>query len=141
MTAKQKILFLCTHNAARSQMAEGIINAWHADRYEAQSAGNEPTEVHSCAIEVMAELGIDISSHRAKSLDEFDEMTFDYVVTLCADAQENCPIFPGGEEYLHHAFDDPVPDAGEGTPCASFRRVRDRLREWLDLTFDRDLLT
>jgi arsenate reductase len=138
MTAKKKILFLCTHNAARSQMAEGFINARHADRYEAQSAGNEPTSVHSCAIEVMAELGIDISSHRAKVLDEFDDQTFDYVVTLCADVQESCPIFPGGGAYLHHAFDDPVPDAGEGTPCASFRRVRDRLRGWLESTFDRD---
>jgi arsenate reductase len=138
MTAKKKILFLCAHNAARSQMAEGFINAWHADRYEAQSAGNEPTIVHSCAIEVMAELGIDISSHRAKSLDEFDNQTFDYVVTLCADEQESCPIFPGGGVYLHHAFHDPVPDALEGAPCASFRRVRDRLRGWLESTFDRE---
>ena len=142
MTAKKKILFLCTHNAARSQMAEGFINAWHADRYDAYSAGNEPTSVHSCAIEVMAELGIDIRSHRAKSLDEFGDLTFDYVVTLCADAQENCPIFPGGKEYLHRAFDDPVLDAEGGAPCASFRRVRDRLREWLQSTFgDCDLLT
>lgn len=96
MTAKKKILFLCTHNAARSQMAEGFTNAWYSDRYDAHSAGNEPTSVHSCAIEVMAELGIDISSHRAKSLDEFDDQTFAYVVTLCADEQESCPIFPGG---------------------------------------------
>ena len=138
MTPKKKILFLCTHNAARSQMAEGFINARHADRYEAQSAGNEPTEVHACAIEVMADMGIDISSHRAKSLDEFDNLTFDYVVTLCADLQESCPIFPGGREYLHHAFNDPVPNAGEGAPCASFRRVRDQLREWLESTFDRE---
>jgi arsenate reductase len=85
----------------------------------------------------MAELGIDISSHRAKSLDEFDDLTFDYVVTLCADVQESCPIFPGGKKYLHHAFNDPVPNAGEGAPCASFRRVRDQLREWLESTFDR----
>jgi len=119
-------------------MAEGFINAWHADQYEAQSAGNDPPSVHLCAIEVMAELGIGISSHRAKSLDEFDDLTFDYVVTLCADAQENCPIFPGGKEYLHRAFDDPLPDGGEGTPCATFRRVRDQLREWLESTFDRD---
>ena len=119
-------------------MAEGFINARHADRYKAQSAGNEPTEVHACAIEVMAELGIDISSHRAKSLDEFDDLTFDYVVTLCADVQESCPIFPGGKKYLHHAFNDPVPNAGEGAPCASFRRLRDQLREWLESTFARD---
>jgi arsenate reductase len=94
-------------------MAEGFTNAWYSDRYDGHSAGNESTSVHSCAIEVMAELGIDISSHRAKSLDEFDDQTFAYVVALCADVQESCPIFPGGEEYLHHAFDDPVPDAGK----------------------------
>jgi arsenate reductase len=94
--------------------------------------------VHACAIEVMANLGIDISSHRTKSLDEFDDLTFDYVVTLCADVQESCPIFPGGKKYLHHAFNDPVPNAGEGAPCASFRRVRDQLREWLESTFDLD---
>jgi arsenate reductase len=122
-------------------MAEGFVNAWHADGYEAQSAGNEPTNVHSCAIEVVAELGIDISSQRAKSLDEFDDLTFDYVVTLWDDAQESCPIFPGGKEHLHHAFDDPVPDAGEGTLCASFRRVRDQLRGWLESMFDCDLPT
>ncbi|HYC20518.1 MAG TPA: arsenate reductase ArsC [Candidatus Bathyarchaeia archaeon] len=131
-------MFLCTHNAPRSQMAEGFTNAWYSDQYEARSAGNEPTGVHSCAIEVMAELGIDIGSHRAKSLDQFEDQTFDYVVTLCADVQQSCPIFPGGREYLRHAFDDPVPDAVEGAPCASFRHVRDRLREWLESTFDRD---
>jgi len=102
MDDKKKILFLCTHNAARSQMAEGFVNALHADRYQAYSAGSEPTDVHPCAIEVMAEQGIDIASQRAKSVDEYDNASFDYVVTMCADAQENCPIFPGGVEYLHH---------------------------------------
>ena len=83
---KRKILFLCTHNAARSQIAEAFVNARFGDRYEAHSAGNEPTEVHPCAIEVMAEVGIDISRQRAKSLNEFDDSSFDYVVTMCADA-------------------------------------------------------
>ena len=144
MDDKKKILFLCTHNAARSQMAEGFVNALYSDRYEAYSAGSEPTEVHPCAIEVMAEEGIDIASQRAKPLDEYVDASFDYVVTMCAAAQERCPIFPGaifpgGTEYIHHAFDDPLSDAGpEGAPCTSFRRVRDRIGEWIEATFSHD---
>jgi arsenate reductase len=134
MNAKKKILFLCSHNAARSQMAEGFVNARYDDRYEAHSAGNEPTELHPCAITVMAEVGIDIASQRAKSLNEFDDMSFDYVVTLCADNQENCPIFPGGETYLQHAFIDPVPRLEEQN-CGGFRRVRDQIKAWLQETF------
>jgi hypothetical protein len=92
MNNKKKILFLCTHNAARSQIAEAFINARFGDRYVAHSAGIEPTEVQPCAIKVMAEIGIDITKQRAKSLSEFDDADFDYVVTMCADAAENCPI-------------------------------------------------
>jgi arsenate reductase len=131
---KKKILFLCTHNAARSQMAEGFVNATFADRYEAHSAGNEPTEVHPCAIEVMAEEGIDIASQRAKSLNEFDDMYFDYVVTLCADNQD-CPIFPGGETYLQNAFPDPGSARAEEENCGHFRRVRDQIKAWIKETF------
>jgi arsenate reductase len=136
MDDKKKILFLCTHNATRSQMAEGLVNALYSDRYEAFSAGNWPTAVHPCAIAVMAEVGIDISAHRAKSLDEFDGQTFDYVVTLCAEAQESCLIFPGGAEYVHRAFVNPgsVP-APRNDQCASGRQVRDQIKEWLDETF------
>ena len=141
MNGKKKILFLCTHNAARSQMAEGFINALYSDRYEAYSAGSEPTEVHSCAIEVMAEKGIDIASQRAKPLDEYVDASFDYVVTMCADAQERCPIFPGaifpgGIEYIHHAFEDPLSDAGSDSEhCAPFRNARDKIRDWIATTF------
>ena len=135
MNAKKKILFLCTHNAARSQMAEGFVKTMYADRYEAYSAGNEPTEVHPCAIEVMAEDGIDIASQRAKSLNEFDDIYFDYVVTLCADNQENCPIFPVGGTYLQRAFPDPVPARAEKQTCGRFRRVRDQIKAWLKETF------
>jgi arsenate reductase len=141
MNVKKKILFLCTHNAARSQMAEGFVNAHYDDRYEAYSAGSEPTEVHSCAIEVMGEEGIDIASQHAKPLDEYLDTSFAYVVTMCAAAQERCPIFPGaiipgGTEYIHHDFDDPLLDAGlEGVPCTSFRSVRDEIREWIEATF------
>ncbi|MGZ8889497.1 MAG: arsenate reductase ArsC, partial [Halobacteriota archaeon] len=94
MNAKKKILFLCTHNAARSQMAEGFVKIMYTDRYEAYSAGNEPTEVHPCAIEVMAEEGIDIASQRAKSLNEFDEMYFDYVVTSAPITKRIARSFP-----------------------------------------------
>jgi len=139
MNVTKKILFLCTHNAARSQMAEGFVNALYADRYEGYSAGSEPTEVHSCAIEVMAEQGIDIASQRAKSLDEFDNASFAFVVTMCADAQENCPIFPGGAEYLHHAFVNPGPVLGSSNDqCASFRHVRDEIKVWLEETFGKN---
>ncbi|MGZ4894759.1 MAG: arsenate reductase ArsC [Halobacteriota archaeon] len=138
MNAKKKILFLCTHNAARSQMAEGFVNALYGDRYKAHSAGNEPTELHPCAITVMAEVGIDIASQRAKSLDELDDMSFDYVVTLCADNQESCPIFSGGETYLQQAFPDPVPARAEEHTCGRFRRVRDQIKAWLKETFSDD---
>jgi arsenate reductase len=133
---KRTILFLCTYNAARSQIAEAIINAWFGDQYRASSAGSEPTEVHSCVIKVMAELGIDTSRQRAKSVTEFDNGSFDYVITMCADAAENCPIFPSGVTYLHHPFDDPVSAVGsESDTCASFIRVCDQIKEWLESTF------
>ncbi len=127
---------MCTHNAARSQIAEGLVNARYRDRYEAYSAGNEPTEVHPCAVEAMAEVGIDISAQRAKSLDEFNDVAFDYVVTMCADAAESCPIFPGGVEYLERSFPDPVAATIDGRDgCESFRAVRDEIRAWIDATF------
>jgi arsenate reductase len=133
---KQTILFLCTHNAARSQMAERFVNAQFGDRYVARSAGSEPTEVHPCAVEVMAELGIDISRQRAKSLSEYVDAPFDYVVTMCAVAAENCPIFPGGATYLYHPFNDPEVVAESGTEhCAPFRIVRDRIGGWIEATF------
>jgi len=136
--AKKRVLFICTHNAARSQMAEGFIQALYDDRYEAYSAGTEPTQVHPCAVKVMQEAGVDISTYRSKGLEEFDGQQFDYVVTLCADAQEACPIFIGGETYLHHAFDDParVNEAlTEADECSPFRAVRDQLKAWIDETF------
>ncbi len=135
---KNRVLFICTHNAARSQMAEGFLKAHYGDRYDAYSAGTEPTRIDPCAITVMQEVGIDISTSRSKGLEEFDGQQFDYVVTLCADAQEACPIFVGGEVYLHHAFDDParVKEAlTEADRCSQFRAVRDQLKAWIDATF------
>ena len=130
------ILFLCTHNAARSQMAEGLINARYADRYKVYSAGNEPTEVHACVAKVMGEVGIDISAQRAKSLDEFADVTFHYIVTMCAHAAKNCPIFPGGVKYLERAFPDSVTaTTDERDQCKPFREVRDKISAWIEGTF------
>jgi arsenate reductase (thioredoxin) len=136
MASKKKILFLCTHNAVRSQIAEGFVNALCGNRYEAYSAGPEPTKVHPCAITVMAEADIDISNQRAKSVDEFDNVSVDCVVTLCAEAQENCPIFPGAVKYVHHPVDDPVVVPGSGNEqCDQFRRARDQIKVWIDAMF------
>jgi arsenate reductase (thioredoxin) len=96
--------------------------------------------VHPCAVEVMRELGIDISRQSAKSLNELDDASFDYVVTICADAAENCPIFPSGVTHLHHAFNDPEAAVGSSSEnCAPFRYVRDRIAEWIEATFSHDL--
>lgn len=129
--SKTTVLFICTHNAARSQIAEWFIRALYDDRYEAYSAGTEPTRVHPCAIRVMQDAGIDISTYRSKGLEKSDGQEFDYVATLCADAREACPIFMGGETYLYHAFDDltQVKEAlGEADGHSPFRTIRDQLK-------------
>ncbi len=123
-------------DATRSQIAEGFVNTHYGDRFEAFSAGVKPTEVQPCAVSVMAEVGIDISTYRAKYVDVFIDSSFDYIVTLCADTQENCPVFPGGTTYLDHAFGDPVAVIGvDIDQCASFRNVRGQIKRWIDLTF------
>jgi arsenate reductase len=104
---KKKVLLICTHNSARSQMAEGLLNHLYESKYEAYSAGTKPSTVNPYAINAMVEIGIDISKNRSKSIDEFQGMKFDYVITVCDNAKETCPFFPGGEEYLHKSFDDP----------------------------------
>jgi arsenate reductase (thioredoxin) len=98
---KKRVLFICTHNAARSQMAEGLLRALHGNRYEVSSAGTKPGRVSPYAIKVMAEIGIDIGAHRAKSLQEVLDQEFDYVITICDHAKESCPYFPGGKKILH----------------------------------------
>ncbi len=130
------ILFICVHNSARSQMAEGLINALYADRFEAVSGGTEATRVHPAAIQAMAEIGIDIGGHRSKSIDEFEGRRFDYVVMVCDEKQADCPFFVGGREYIHHAFDDPAACTGtEEEILTCFRRSRDEIRAWLEETF------
>lgn len=136
---KKRILFICVHNSARSQMAEGLVNALHGDRFEAVSGGTAATRVHPGAIEAMAEIGIDIGGHRSKSIREFEGRPFDYVVMVCDDKQADCPFFPGGKEYIHHAFDDPAACAGtEAEILACFRRSRDEIRGWIEETFVRE---
>lgn len=127
--SKKRILFLCTHNSCRSQMAEGLINHDLGDRYQAFSAGTEATRINPRASLVMQEIGIDLSSHRSKTLDEFADERFDYVVTLCGDAHERCPLFFGGVERLHIGFHDPSTTSGsEAEILAEFRKVRDEIR-------------
>jgi len=132
---KKKVLFICTHNSARSQIAEGFLNALYGSSYEAHSAGIEPTSVNPYAIKVMAEIGIDISAHRSKGMEEFRGENFAYVVTVCDHAKEACPFFPG-ETILHRGFDDPSEFTGtEDEILAEIRRVRDEIKGWIEKTF------
>jgi arsenate reductase (thioredoxin) len=133
---KKKVLFICTHNSARSQMAEGLLNCMYGDRYQAVSAGVKPGRIHPLAIDVMAEIGIDISNQRSKSIEEVMEDFYDAVVTVCDEARETCPVYPGGAELLHHSFEDP--SSFDGTPeeiADKFREVRDKTEEWLEMEF------
>jgi len=123
----KKVLFICTHNSSRSQMAVGLINHDLAGEFEAFSAGTEPSFVNPLAIAVMKEVGIDISRHRSKGLDEFDGQKFDYVITLCGQADEACPVFFGGTKKIHMGFPDPTV-GDEQERVAAFRRVRDQIR-------------
>ncbi|HXG83625.1 MAG TPA: arsenate reductase ArsC [Pyrinomonadaceae bacterium] len=130
MSEKKRVLILCTGNSARSQMAEGLLRHDAGDRYEVESAGVEPSFVRPQAIEAMDEIGIDITPHRSKSLDEFLGQPFDYVITVCDNAKEHCPIFPGKAERIHWSFDDPAAAAtgDDAAQLAVFRRVRDEIR-------------
>jgi len=129
----KRVLFICTHNSARSQMAEGFVNALHADRLRASSAGTEATRVHPAAIAAMAEVGIDISGHRSKSLDVFLDERFDIVVTVCDDSGSDCHFFPGGWQNIHRTFEDPAACRGTDEEILGcFRRVRDEIRAWID---------
>ena len=135
---KKKILFLCTGNSARSQMAEGLMRHLRNREFEVYSAGSEPKGVNSLAMEVMKEIGIDISRQRSKHLDEYGEEAFDYIVTLCDDAAKTCPLFPGEGRRMHKGFPDPA--AAEGSReerLAAFRKVRDELKNYI-LSFSSD---
>jgi arsenate reductase len=137
MSDKKRVLILCTGNSARSQMAEGLLRHLAGDRFEVESAGVEPSHVRPQAVKAMQEAGIDISKQRSKSVDEFAGQEFDYVITVCDNAREHCPVFPGKTKRIHWSFDDPAAAEGdEAARLAIFRRVRDeikaRLREFID---------
>ena len=135
--ARPRVLFICTSNTARSQMAEGFLRALAGERFDTFSAGLEPGELHPLTVQVMKERGIDVSGQRAKGLDEYlGKLSFAYVITVCDRAAQNCPFFPGAGERLHWSFEDPAEIAGSAEQTlAKFREVRDlieaRIREWL----------
>lgn len=128
---KKKVLFLCTGNSCRSQMAEGILKHFAGGSFEAASAGVAPaTRVHPLAIQVMAEIGIDISRQKTKSVDQFFNQKFDYVITLCDAAKQSCPIFPGKYQQIHWDIEDPVFAEGtEEEKLTAFRKSRDSIKE------------
>jgi len=133
---KQRVLFVCTHNSARSQMAEGFLRELYGNNFDAYSAGTHPSRVSPYAIEVMKEQNIDLSHHTSKSVDQFREMQFDLVITVCDGARETCPVFPHGKEFLHKRFEDPTQGTGnEEDKGALFRRVRDEIHSWIVETF------
>lgn len=137
--SKQRVLIICTGNVARSQMAEGFLRHDAGERFEVFSAGLSPSYVRPGVIQVMRELGIDISHHRSKSVDEFRGDEMDYVITVCDHANQHCPAFPAATKRIHWSVEDPVaPGGDEATQLAVFRRVRDDIRQRLQ-GFVRDL--
>jgi arsenate reductase len=130
MPEAKRVLILCTGNSARSQMAEGLLRHDGGQAFDVYSAGTKPSHVRPEAIEAMREVGIDISGHRSKSVEEFAGQEFDYVVTVCDNAKESCPVFPGKTERIHWSFEDPAAVDGDWeTRLAAFRRIRDEIRE------------
>ena len=132
-TERVRVLFLCTHNSARSQMAEGWLRYLAGDRFEVHSAGTEATRVRPLAVRAMAEVGVDISGHESKTLARYLDEPWDYVITVCDEANETCPFFPGGKHRLHWSFPDPSKATGtEDEQLAVYRQVRDSIRGRVD---------
>ena len=136
---KPRVLFLCTGNSCRSQMAEGFLRHFAGDRFDVASAGTRPAVLNPGAVDAMREVGVDIAQHRSKSVDEFAGQRFDHVITVCDRARESCPIFPGATRLHHWPFDDPAEATGTSEErMAVFRRVRDeiaaRIQRFLDGT-------
>jgi len=133
---KKKVLFVCTHNAVRSQIAEAFLNHIYGDRYMAFSAGSDPSQIDPIVIMVMQEFGIDLRDYKSKGLDVFRYDRFDYVVTVCDQAQETCPYFPEGHERIHKSFTDPA--KFQGSPdevLKEYRRIRDEINKWIEKEF------
>jgi arsenate reductase len=142
MIEKKKILILCTGNSARSQMAEGLLKHITQSKYEIASAGTKPSIVRPEAIKALAEIGIDISGNRSKSVDEFANKEIDYVLTVCDNAQENCPYFPAKTRLIHHSFADPAEVQGdEETRLNAFRKIREEIKAYFETDFVKILET
>jgi arsenate reductase len=134
MAEKKRVLIICTGNSARSQMAEGLLRNDAGDRFDVFSAGVNPSQVRPEAVAAMREIGIDISGQQSKSVDQFIGQDFDYVITVCDNARETCPVFPGRAVRVHQSFEDPPPPflgVDADLMLAIFRRVRDEIREWM----------
>ncbi|WP_045214739.1 arsenate reductase ArsC [Desulfonatronovibrio magnus] len=133
--SQKNILFLCTGNSCRSQMAEAWTNHLHPEKYKAYSAGVMKTRVDPKAIKVMAQAGLDLSGQYSKLIDEIQDITFDYIITLCGHAQENCPFFPGPAKVIHQGFDDPpslaLKEPDEKSALQHYLRVRDEIRQFV----------
>jgi len=139
MKNKTRVLFICTANAARSQMAEGLLRSKYGDRFDVFSAGTRQSRVSARAIAVMNEIGIDISHHRSKTLDEISGMTFDLAVTLCDNAHRVCPVVSCAKETIHHAFPDPhLTSGGDEDVLNGYRDVRDMIATWIDTTLGKN---
>jgi arsenate reductase len=134
MTQKKRVLILCTGNSARSQMAEGLLREFGGDEFTVESGGVAPNTVRREAVEAMREIGIDISRHCSKSVEEFAGQNFDFIITVCDNAKETCPVFPGSATRIHQSFTDPPPETtgDDESRLKIFREVRDELREWLN---------
>lgn len=142
MSEKKKILILCTGNSARSQMAEGLLKHITQNKYEINSAGTKPSIVRPEAIKALAEIGIDISANRSKSVDEFANEEINYVLTVCDNANESCPYFPAKTKLIHHSFEDPAEIQGdEEIRLNAFRKIRDEIKEYFESDFVKILET
>lgn len=134
--SKVRVLFLCTHNSARSQMAEGVLRHLGDGYFEVHSAGTEKTSVRPEAVTVMAEIGVDISGQESKTLERYLDEPFDYVVTVCDSANEACPVFPGAKNRLHWSFEDPSSATGtESERLGAFRKVRGEILARIEMEF------
>lgn len=133
MRQRKRVLILCTGNSARSQMAEGLLQEFGGDEFAVESAGVAPSKVRREAVEAMREIGIDISRQRSKSIEEFAGQNFDFIITVCDNAKETCPVFPGSATRIHQSFTDPPPETvgDDESRLKIFREVHDELREWL----------
>jgi arsenate reductase (thioredoxin) len=136
--SKKRVLFLCTHNSARSQMAEALLRHCCGHRYESFSAGTQPSKLNPYVVRTMEEMGIDMSMHSSKGIDQFIGQEWDYIVTVCDNAKEACPYIPGAKEYIHESFSDPSGLIGSDKEIMSrVRLIKKEIQNWLDKTFDK----